>query len=212
MPKAKVNLVKSYMDYVAEHGKRPATVFSFCKAHKIEEADFYKEYASFDSLEKETFHHLFKGTVEQIESEEVYLEYSARERFLAFSFTLIEEMKKNLTYYRQVLKHYDVKESLKSPIVKAVKHQKDFFEKILQHGTDTGEITERQFLNKALVKSFEGQTLLIVSYFLKDDSQAFSDTDKFIEKSVRLHFDTLENTVIDSAIDLAKFLGRKLTS
>mgnify|MGYP003134445160 CR=1 FL=1 len=39
-----------YMEYVLEHGHRPASVFKFCKEHNIEEGAFYNFYGSFQGI------------------------------------------------------------------------------------------------------------------------------------------------------------------
>ena len=46
---------KAYTDYVLEYGKQPTSVFQFVKKLKIAEADFYKEYTSFDAIEADAF-------------------------------------------------------------------------------------------------------------------------------------------------------------
>jgi hypothetical protein len=53
--KAKVekkDMLKLYIDYVLKHNERPKSVYAFASHNDMEEAEFYKTYASFESLEK----------------------------------------------------------------------------------------------------------------------------------------------------------------
>ena len=51
----------------------------------------------------------------------------------------------------------------------------------------------------------------IIEYHRKDQSEEFQDTDALIEKSVRLGADIARAGTLDSAIDLGRFLLRRLT-
>ncbi len=44
------NIITLYMESVLENEKFPLSVYKFCKANSIEESDFYKTFASLDSV------------------------------------------------------------------------------------------------------------------------------------------------------------------
>ena len=50
------------------------------------------------------------------------------------------------------------------------------------------------------------ESLFIFQFWLKDTSVSFEKTNVAIEKSVRLVFDLIGRTAVDSFVDLAKFL------
>ena len=58
----KSDLVKAYTNFLLLEGKRPLNVYKFCQDIKIEEADFYVFFGSFEAIEKHVFQHLFDET------------------------------------------------------------------------------------------------------------------------------------------------------
>ena len=56
------------------------------------------------------------------------------------------------------------------------------------------------------------QFLFLMRFWMKDDSAGFDKTDVAIEKSVNTVFDVLDNTPLDSIIDLGKFLWKEQMS
>ena len=48
-------LLTWYMEFVLENNEPPKSVFSFAKENNFEEADFYKFYTSFETLEEAIF-------------------------------------------------------------------------------------------------------------------------------------------------------------
>lgn len=56
-------LITFYMDYVLTHNQAPKTVYAFAKDNNFNEADFYKNYASFEVLEQSIFKVFFDNTL-----------------------------------------------------------------------------------------------------------------------------------------------------
>merc|ERR1711879_23866 len=69
----------------------------------IKEDAFYEHYNSFENVEKDIWAGMLHQTVEAIQAEEVYDAYSAREKLLAFYYTLIEVMKSNRSYILETI-------------------------------------------------------------------------------------------------------------
>ena len=74
---------EAYLDYLLEHGEAPPSVYQFTKSLKMKEAAFYEHYNSFTALERDVWRGFFDQTLERIQSEDVYREYSVREKLLA---------------------------------------------------------------------------------------------------------------------------------
>ncbi|MGB0432636.1 MAG: hypothetical protein ACPGLV_19315, partial [Bacteroidia bacterium] len=166
-------------------------------------------FSTFNSIEKAVWNDLFNNVASVVESDEVFTEYNARERYLAYCFTLVEHLKKNLTFYRISAKRSDVKEFLNSPGLKALKNSKSFFQKLVQYGVDNEQIKTPDLLSNQVPKLFQMHIAFVAKYFLDDESEGFTDTDQAIEKSVRLFFDALENSLLSSIVDFSKFMGKK---
>ncbi|MCB0736253.1 MAG: TetR/AcrR family transcriptional regulator [Bacteroidetes bacterium] len=203
----KNKIVEGYQKYLLTEGERPKTVFAFCETIKIEEAQFYEHYANFESLEIGFWNELFERTIGIVKGDEAFDAYNARERTLAFYFTLIEQLKKNLSYFRLAFGNQPILQP-NSPFAKGVKGLESFFNELIEYGEEQNEIAKRPMFKKLLVKGFQFHLVFVFKYFMKDTSQAFAKTDEAIEKSTNLLFDGLQKGVVDSAFDFAKFMGQ----
>lgn len=203
----KGKIVSGYVNHVLEHGYEPVSVFKFAKDLKMKEEDFYNYFTSFDSIKTAVWSQLFEATVESIESQEVYREYSAREKLLSFLFTWIEELKKNRSY---LLSLYGSKKDIKSLLpteVKIFKSKfKDFANEIILEGKETEEIASRPILSDRYDDALWFQVWFVFQFWLNDTSPAFEKTDAAIEKSVNLAFDLMGKSALDTFIDFAKFM------
>src|SRR5215212_6433900 len=84
-------IIEAYMKYVLDNGEQPKSVYAFAHSIQITESDFYRYYGSFDAVEKSIALQLFDDTVNQLESDEVYRDYSAREKMMAFFYVWVEK-------------------------------------------------------------------------------------------------------------------------
>lgn len=200
--------LKAYKEYWLEHGKAPASVYRFCKDNALKETDFYKTFASFDSLESQLWLAWFEEARLAVENEADFAEQGARQRMLAIYFTLIEVLQEERSFF---LLRWP-----KGPCMGACKRLErmrsafqSFAREAAAKGEADGEIASRGKPTEWFPRISSLHLGLILSFHSKDDSEAFQRTDAFIEKSVRLLFDAAAEQVIDSAFDLVRFLVGK---
>jgi hypothetical protein len=201
---------QAYTEFVLDNGKEPESVYTFCKKLKIKEEDFYNEYSSFPQIESEIWKVLFIEARASAEREEVYQNYSVREKLLAFLFTWIETLKKNRSY---ILKSY---EGFEKPIytkrnVQLVDFKASFYDyvnELLMEARETREVEQRPIpqLMQRYPDLFWAKTLFILDFWIKDTSKSFEKTDTMIEKAVNTAFDLLGRSPLDSLFDLGKFI------
>jgi hypothetical protein len=201
---------QAYIEYVLDNGKEPESVYAFCKKLKIKEEDFYDEYSSFPQIESEIWKALFIEARASAEREEVYQNYSVREKLLAFLYTWIETLKKNRSY---ILKSY---EGFEKPIytkrnVQLVDFKASFYDyinELLMEARETREVEQRPIpqLMQRYPDLFWAKTLFILDFWIKDTSKSFEKTDTMIEKTVNTAFDLLGRSPLDSLFDLGKFI------
>lgn len=201
---------QAYTEYVLDNGKEPESVYAFCKNLKIKEEDFYDEYSSFPQIESEIWKALFIEARASAEREEVYQNYSVREKLLAFLYTWIETLKKNRSY---ILKSY---EGFEKPIytkrnVQLVDFKASFYDyvnELLMEARETREVEQRPIpqLMQRYPDLFWAKTLFILDFWIKDTSKSFEKTDTIIEKTVNTAFDLLGRSPLDSLFDLGKFI------
>lgn len=200
-------ILEGFVEHVLEHGSAPKSVFKFAKDLKMKEEEFYTYFTSFESIKSAIWVSIFESTLEQIESQEVFKEYSVREKFLSFLFTWIEELKKNRSYLLSL--YQDKAQSMKSLPMDAKEFKerfKDFAGEIILEGKETQEIANRPIISDRYDEALWLEVAFIFRYWLDDRSPRFEKTDAAIEKSVNLTFDLMGKSALDSFLDFAKFL------
>lgn len=203
----RIVILEGYKNYVLEHGSAPKSVFKFAKDLKMKEEEFYTYFTSFESIKSAIWVEIFDETIRQVESQEIFREYSAREKFLSFLFTWIEELKKNRSY---LLSLYESKSQTLMNLPKEAtdfkQKFKDFANEIVLEGKETEEIASRPIISDRYDEALWFQTWFVFRYWLDDRSPRFEKTDAAIEKSVNLGFDLMGKSALDSFLDFAKFL------
>jgi len=202
---SKDKLQSAYMEHVLLHGHVPKSVFAFAKQLKIQEAEFYQHYNSFNSLEGDIWKSWFAATVDVLYKDEAYNDYSIREKLLSFYYTWFEIIKGNRSYAMLRFGHVNRKDP--SPqFLKSLKRAfLDFMENLMIEGKDTGEVADRPW-SQQYARGFWMQFVLMTKYWTDDDSEGFEQTDALVEKASNFSMDMISKGAIDSFLDLAKFL------
>ncbi|MEQ8239556.1 MAG: TetR family transcriptional regulator C-terminal domain-containing protein [Cyclobacteriaceae bacterium] len=196
---------EAYIEYLLTEGKDPNSIFLFAKNLKSSENDFYKYFNSFKSLERSIWASWFEQTLKTIENDAAYVDYSVREKILAFHYTWIELLKNNRSF---VMYRFDQlsKRDTHPAFLNGVKpHFDTFINDLILEGKDTTEVAERPFSNQ-YSKLFWMHFLFICKFWANDESADFEKTDAAIEKSVNLAFDLIGKGALDSLIDFGKFI------
>lgn len=194
------------MEYVLEHGTQPASIFKFVRDLKIKEDVFYEHFNSFENVEKEVWLGMLTQTLETIQSEEVYDQYSAREKLLAFYYTFIEVMKGNRSFILQTTPMSKKPDMQPYFLEYFKKGFMEWIEEILLEATETEEVKNRPYISNRYKDGIWIQFLFVLRFWIKDDSRGFEKTDAAIEKAVNLSFDLMGRGPLDAMIDFAKFL------
>lgn len=203
---ASPNIESAYMDYLLTHGKRPTTVHRFCKDLGIQESEFYKLAASFSALESKIWAMQVEHAIARLRADNDFASFSAREKMLAFHFTLMESLNQNRSFMILTGQLDKVPGSMPPSLKGFRKHFEDFAGEIMAEAKASGEIAGRPWLDTRYPALFSLHLQLQLRFWATDESTGFERTDAFIEKSVNLAFDLISKGAIDSAIDFAKFL------
>ncbi len=201
---------QAYTEYVLDNGKQPESVYAFCKKLKIKEETFYDEFSSFPQIESEIWKALFVEARAAAEREEVYQNYSVREKLLAFLYTWIETLKKNRSYILKSYEGFDkpVYSKRNAQLVDFKASFYDYVNELLMEARETREVEQRPIpqLMQRYPDLFWAKTLFILDFWVKDTSKSFEKTDTMIEKTVNTAFDLLGRSPLDSLFDLGKFI------
>ena len=198
----------AYIDYVLTHNESPKSVYDFAKKLDITEAEFYNYFASFIAIEKSVWASLTLEAADKIKEQEIWPQYSSREKILSFFYSYIELLKTKRSFIIYSLKKHAKK--LSAPeVLSAVKPIfENFAEDVIQDGLDSGELAQRKFFTKRYKDGLWMQFLFIINFWAEDDSNDFEKTDEAIEKGINVAFDLFQRSPIDNLFEYGKFLAR----
>lgn len=194
------------MEFVLENNHQPKSVFSFAKENNFEEADFYKFYGSFETIEDAIFSEFFHHTMLILNKSEDYKNYDARNKLLSFYFTFFEILSANRSYVVYALK--SVKKDLNK--LKSLKSLKTdyttYIEELNINRIELKQETLEKIQNTSIKESSWVHLMITMKFWLDDISPSFEKTDIFIEKSINARFDLMDIKPLKSIIDFGKFI------
>lgn len=202
-------IISTYTNYILEHGKKPNSVYSFCKDLKIEETEFYSFFSSFEHLEESVFTHIHNSTINLLQKNEDYAIYDAKTKLISYYFTYFEQ----LTANRSLILYLLQSDSNKLANAKKLSElRKLFISYITELGITSMQIPEpriEKIQQKGISELSWGQFVMTLKFWMDDKSPSFEKTDIFIEKSVHASFDLMDLTPLKNIIDFGKFLWKE---
>lgn len=204
--KTAIEIQNAYVDYVLTKGVKPPSVYVFAKENDLTEEEFYNFYASFDGIEESIWTELFNRALTEVQNQEVWDQYSSREKTLAFFYAFIELLKTKRSFVLHSLKHS--KQMIGAPsVLKGVKILFDgFTSTLINQGVESGELANRRFLTSRYKDALWVQFGVILNFWTKDNSSGFEKTDEAIEKGINVTFDLFGKSPLDSLFDYGKFM------
>lgn len=199
------HIITLYMEHILMGEDEPKTVYAFCKKNGIEESDFYTFFGSFDGLKEEIWNKFLENTISTLHNDSSFGTYSPKNKLLTLYFTLFEVLTLNRSYVLYVLK--DNKQGLSN--LKQLKQFRSTFKEFVKNHIATEELKSNKLSRITKPVYSEGswiQFLLILKFWMEDNSKGFEKTDIIIEKSVNTVVDLLDSQPLENIIDLGKFL------
>ena len=202
------SIKKAYIDYVLTQGEEPKSVYVFAKKNKMTEAEFYNHFGSFKALEQNIWAGVAQKTLDEIKGQEVWAQYSAREKALSYFYAFFELLKQQRSFAV-----YSVKKQprgLSTPPVFAELRAifESFCTEILNEGLESGELSDRKFFSKRYKDALWVQFGFVLHFWINDSSAGFEKTDEAIEKGVNVTFDLFQRSPIDNLFEYGKFLAK----
>ncbi len=199
-------LIKAYMHHVLEHGEQPKSVYSFAQDVSLKESDFYEYFGSFEALEQIIFQAFFENAISVLHKNQEYQTFDAQNKLLSFFYTFFEVLKANRSYVLFVF----LKNKSQIQNFKATRLLKKSFDQFIDDlELETMDLKEKrleEWKEKGVRGWAWGQLLFTMKFWIDDTSAGFEKTDLFIEKSLTTSFKLMDNSTLNSVVDLGKFL------
>jgi len=199
---------KAYIDYVLTQGEQPKSVYVFAKKNKMAEEEFYKFFGSFDAIEQTIWADFGQKTITEIKGQEIWVQYSSREKALSFFYSFFELLKSSRSFAVYCVKKQS--RGFTTPLVfETLKTQfEGFADEILKEGLESGELSDRKFFAKRYKDALWIQFAFVLNFWINDSSAGFEKTDEAIEKGVNVTFDLFQRSPIDNLFEYGKFLAK----
>ncbi len=203
------SIIAGYMNYVLEHETLPKSIYKFCIANDIEEAEFYQYFGSFEALRNGVWAKFFANTEKLLTENTDYAGASNREKLLTFFFTFFELLTLNRSYVLFALnEHSGMLRNMEQ--LKGLRKQiKAFATDLIEEGNADKSLKITQHNPQLFSEGAWVQFLFLLKFWMDDNSPAFEKTDIAIEKSVNTVFDVFDNTPLENIIDFGKFLFKE---
>jgi hypothetical protein len=200
------SIQNAYIDYVLTEGHEPKSVYLFAKNNEMSEEEFYRFYGSFEAVEQNVWTEFVRKTIAEIKGQDIWAQYSARERALSFFYSFFELLKGSRSFAIYSLKKQPCTLSTPRVLENMKVIFESFAEEILRDGLETGELTDRKFFTNKYKNALWMQLGFVLKFWISDNSAGFEKTDEAIEKGINVTFDLFQRSPIDNLLDYGKFL------
>lgn len=147
---------------------------------------------------------VFDKTIEICQEDDNYLNYSVRERMLAFVFTFLQTIGTDEQKFSALLKQQRIP-FLGNRQLTELKHAfNNYTDALIFEATNSGEIQARPFIANYYKQLLWNALLSILYFWANDNSDHKENTDVMVEKTIHFAFDLLAPNAIDSGMDLVQ--------
>ncbi len=205
-PLSKEWLTEQYLRLVNEHKSRPGSIYEVAKLLGLEKKAVQHHFKTITVLEQSIWESIIEETFQRLNAEPAYAEYVARERLLAFYFTLLEVLQPYREYVKQVPLTTNVFGWGGDVFEGFRKAFKNYTQGLVDLGLETGEVEKRTFLTDKYQDALWAQCLFILGFWAKDNSENYEKTDEAVERSVNLSLDLMARGPMDTLLEFGQFL------
>jgi hypothetical protein len=204
----KEGIQNAYIDYVLTEGEQPKSVYVFAKQNGMGEDEVYNFFGSFDAIEQSIWTDLATKTIGEIKAQEVWGQYSSREKALSFFYSFFELAKSKRSFANYSIRN--VRKGFSTPtVLTGFKNEFESFSVgILHDGIESGELMDRKYLADKYKDALWVQFVFVMNFWINDISTGFEKTDEAIEKGINVTFDLFQRSPIDNLLEYGKFLAK----
>ena len=204
--KTKIKILKCAVDLIIEKGFEKTTLREIAKAAGVSNPTIYNYFPSKEKLLFGYIEQKHKETVEILESIEDFHTYTLREQLQTLIDTELELYLEDREFIQQIADMVFNSSSLK--LGKLYSTNELFVQTVrgmLDIAIEAGEIEQPPFLNY-LPTLFWDYYIMVVAYWLKDESEMFENTTAFIDHSLAVIESLLASDILSKATELGMFI------
>ena len=204
--KTKIKILKSAVDLIIEKGFENTTLREIAKEAGVSNPTIYNYFPSKEKLLFGYIEQKHKEAVEILESIEDFNTYTLREQLQTLIDTELELYLEDREFVQQIADMVFNSSSLK--LGKLYSTNELFVQTVrgmLYIAIEAGEIEQPPFLDY-LPTLFWDYYIMVVAYWLKDDSEMFENTTAFIDHSLAVIESLLASDILSKATDLGMFV------
>ncbi len=205
-------IVAKYLDFLSGADKAPLWVYKFTDATDVSKEHFYQYFEDIAGLERALWNQQLALTLQTLQGDPEYLNYTAREKLLAFYYTLFEVLNENQYVLRLVLNRSKLPGILPRCLKDFKKRFCDQVQHIIQEAINSGEIESRPLISDYYIHLIWAQCLFLLRIWKNDRSHNQATTDEAVERVVNLVMDLLAHNSIDAMAGFSKFIYRNKES
>ncbi len=202
------SIQKAYIDFVLTEGQQPKSVYVFAKKNKMAEEEFYRFFGSFDAIEQNIWTNFAVKTIAEIKTQEVWSQYSTREKALSFFYSFFELIKGSRSFVVYSIKKQPKTFSTPQTFAGIKDVFENFCNDLILEGIESNELSDRKFFTNRYKDALWVQLVFILNFWINDSSTGFEKTDEAIEKGINVTFDLFQRSPIDNLFEYGKFLAK----
>jgi len=204
--KTKIKILKSAVELVIQKGYDNVTLREIAKQAGVSNPTIYNYFPSKERLLFGYIEQKHKESVEILESIEDFNTYTLREQLQTLIDTELELYLEDREFIQQIADMVFNSSSLK--IGKLYRTNELFVQTVrsmLDIAIEAGEIEQPPFLDY-LPTLFWDYYIMVVAYWLKDESEMFENTTAFVDHSLAVIESLLNSDILSKATDLGAFI------
>jgi hypothetical protein len=202
------SIQKAYIDFVLTEGEQPKSVYIFAKKNKMPEEEFYRFFGSFEAIEQNLWTAFALKTITEIKTQEVWGQYTAREKALSFFYSFFELLKSSRSFVVYCIKKQPKTFSTPQIFVGIKDVFENFCNDLIVEGIESNELSDRKFFTNRYKDALWVQLVFVLNFWINDNSTGFEKTDEAIEKGINVTFDLFQRSPIDNLFEYGKFLAK----
>jgi len=204
--KNRKKIIKTAVDLIIEKGFKSTTMRDISKKAGIGDATIYNYFPTKESILFGYYEDNFSNAVEKLKSIDGFNEYSLQEQLQTFFETKLDLYLPDREFIEETFNSVFFTLGQHYTRLKPIRNQfMHILDDIFNAAIEVGEIPDqafREIINQLFWDYFIG----VVAYWLRDQSDQFSDTTLLIDKTLDIGCAVLKAGVVNKVFDMASFM------